>query len=94
MLDPLAEPRVPVALRDQVLQLLVELLASASGDLVAAALRLARRLVLAFPWRLSFATGGGVRAILSCMQQFSSNAPVQQLALAVRPDPRDLIETS
>ncbi|XP_068457956.1 cullin-9 isoform X2 [Clinocottus analis] len=68
--------------RDKVLKLLVELLASASRDLVLGSLRLAHLLMLRYEWRVSFATEGGVKAVLSCMLEFSSSAPVQQLALA------------
>uniref|UniRef100_A0A4W6FQH6 Cullin 7 n=1 Tax=Lates calcarifer TaxID=8187 RepID=A0A4W6FQH6_LATCA len=36
--------------------------------------------MLKYEWRVSFATEGGVKAILSCMQEFSSVTHVQQLA--------------
>ncbi|XP_034407585.1 cullin-9 isoform X2 [Cyclopterus lumpus] len=69
-------------IRDKVLKLLVELLASSSKDLVIGTLRLTRLLMLKYEWRVSFATEGGVKAVLSCMQEFSTAAHVQQLALA------------
>ena len=49
-----------------------------------AALRLTRALMLKYEWRVSFATEGGVKAILSSMQEFSTCTQVQQIALAVR----------
>jgi len=67
-----------------VLKLLVELLGSSSKDVVISTLRLTHLLMLKYEWRVSFATEGGVKAILSCMQEFSSVTHVQQLALAVR----------
>lgn len=66
------------------LKLLVELLGSASKDVVVSTLRLTHLLMLKYEWRVSFATEGGVKAILSCMQEFSGAVHVQQLALAVR----------
>uniref|UniRef100_A0A3B4TIP5 Cullin 7 n=1 Tax=Seriola dumerili TaxID=41447 RepID=A0A3B4TIP5_SERDU len=68
--------------RDKVLKLLVELLGSSSKDVVISSLRLTHLLMLKYEWRVSFATEGGVKAILSCMQEFSSVTHVQQLALA------------
>lgn len=70
--------------RDKVLKLLVELLGSSSKDVVVSTLRLTHLLMLKYEWRVSFATEGGVKAILSCMQELSGAAHVQQLALAVR----------
>uniref|UniRef100_A0A665X206 Cullin 7 n=1 Tax=Echeneis naucrates TaxID=173247 RepID=A0A665X206_ECHNA len=70
--------------RDKVLKLLVELLGSSSKDVVIGTLRLTHLLMLKYEWRVSFATEGGVKAILSCMQEFSSITHVQQLALAVK----------
>ncbi|XP_022604309.1 cullin-9 isoform X1 [Seriola dumerili] len=69
-------------IRDKVLKLLVELLGSSSKDVVISSLRLTHLLMLKYEWRVSFATEGGVKAILSCMQEFSSVTHVQQLALA------------
>lgn len=67
------------------LKLLVELLGSSSKDVVISCLRLTHLLMHRYEWRVSFATEGGVKAILSCMQEFSSVTHVQQLALAVSP---------
>uniref|UniRef100_UPI0037E7245D cullin-9 isoform X3 n=1 Tax=Semicossyphus pulcher TaxID=241346 RepID=UPI0037E7245D len=68
--------------RDKVLKLLVELLASSSKDLVISTLRLTHLIMLKYEWRVSFASEGGVKAVLSCMQEFSTITQVQQLALA------------
>lgn len=65
------------------LKLLVELLSLSSKDLVVSTLRLTHLLMQKYEWRVSFATEGGVKAILSCMQEFSAVVQVQQLALAV-----------
>lgn len=65
------------------LKLLVELFSSSSKDLVVSTLRLTHLLMLKYEWRVSFATEGGVKAILSCMLEFSTVTQVQQLALAV-----------
>lgn len=76
--------------RDKVLKLLVELLGSSSKDLVVSTLRLTHLLMLKYEWRVSFATEGGVKAILSCMQEFSTVTQVQQLTLAVSDAPHTL----
>lgn len=65
------------------LKLLVDLLSSSSKGLVIVTLRLTHLLMIKYDWRVSFATEGGVKSILSCMQEFSSVTQVQQLALAV-----------
>lgn len=70
--------------RDKVLKLLVELLGSPSKDVVVSTLRLTHLIMLKYEWRVSFATEGGVKAILACMQEFLLVPHVQQLALAVR----------
>ncbi|MEQ2252275.1 hypothetical protein ILYODFUR_020109 [Ilyodon furcidens] len=68
--------------RDKVLKLLVELLGSSSKDVVVSTLRLTHLLMLKYEWRVCFATEGGVKAVLSCMQEFSAVVHVVQLALA------------
>ncbi|CAJ1057616.1 cullin-9 isoform X3 [Xyrichtys novacula] len=68
--------------RDKVLKLLVELLSSSSRDLVISTLRLTHLIMLKYEWRVSFASEGGVKAVLSCMQEFSNVTQVQQLSLA------------
>lgn len=47
------------------------------------ALLLTRSLMLKYEWRVSFATEGGVKVILSCMQEYPACIQVQQIALAV-----------
>ena len=74
-----------VSCSEGVLSLLVELLGSSSEEVAMAALRLTRSLMLKYDWRVPFATEGGVRALLSCMHQFSSAPHVQQAGLAVSP---------
>lgn len=69
--------------RDKVLKFLVELLGSSSKDLVVSTLRFTHVLMQKYDWRVSFATEGGVKAILTTMQEFSSMALLQQVALAV-----------
>ncbi|XP_035982007.1 cullin-9 isoform X2 [Fundulus heteroclitus] len=70
------------SVRDKVLKLLVELLGSSCRDVVLSALRLTHLLMLRYEWRVCFATEGGVKAVLSCMQEFSTAPQVLQLALA------------
>ncbi|KAK5615777.1 hypothetical protein CRENBAI_022306 [Crenichthys baileyi] len=70
------------SVRDKVLKLLVELLGSSSKDVVVGTLRLTHLLMLKYEWRVCFATEGGVKAVLSCMQEFSAVVHVVQLALA------------
>lgn len=79
--------------RDKVLKLLVELLSSTSKELIVSALRLTHLLMLKYEWRVSFATEGGVKAILSCMQELSTVTQVQQLALAVSQTPQTHTQT-
>ncbi|KAM6956528.1 cullin-9 [Aplochiton taeniatus] len=69
-------------IRDKVLKLLVEMLSGQSKENVVTALRLTRMLMLKYEWRVSFATEGGVKAILSCMQEFAAVTQLQQVALA------------
>lgn len=47
------------------------------------ALRLLYVLMAKYDWRILFATEGGVRAVLGCMQEYSPSALVQQAGLAV-----------
>ncbi|XP_061823138.1 cullin-9 isoform X1 [Nerophis lumbriciformis] len=69
-------------IRDKVLKLLVELLGSSCRNVVTCTLRLTHMLMLRYEWRVPFATEGGVKAILTCMQELSNMSHVQQLALA------------
>ena len=70
-------------IRDKVLKLLVEMLSSQPKEIVVSSLRLTRALMLKYEWRVSFATEGGIKAILSCMQEHPTITQVQQVALAV-----------
>ncbi|TSK42124.1 Cullin-9 [Bagarius yarrelli] len=68
--------------RDKVLKLLVVMVGSQQKPNVIMALLLTRSLMLKYEWRVSFATEGGVKAILSCMQEYPTCTQVQQIALA------------
>uniref|UniRef100_A0A3B3S9P4 Cullin 7 n=1 Tax=Paramormyrops kingsleyae TaxID=1676925 RepID=A0A3B3S9P4_9TELE len=68
--------------RDKILKLLVEVLSSDSLWNVLTGLRLTHALMQKYEWRVSFATEGGVKAILSCMQEYFMSTQVQQIALA------------
>ncbi|XP_063047038.1 cullin-9 isoform X2 [Engraulis encrasicolus] len=70
------------AIRDKVLKLLVELLSSNLRVNAVASLRLARALFLKFEWRVPFATEGGVKAVLTCMQEHPTCTHLQKMALA------------
>lgn len=63
----------------------VELLATEAAEkaVVVVTLRLLALLMAKYDWRVRFAVEGGVRAVLSCMQQHASSALVQQAGLAV-----------
>ncbi|XP_041922384.1 cullin-9 isoform X3 [Alosa sapidissima] len=67
---------------DKILKLLVELVGSQVKLVAVAALRLTRALLLKYEWRVSYATEGGVKAVLSSMQEFPTCTQVQQIALA------------
>ncbi|KAM9297796.1 cullin-9-like [Morus bassanus] len=54
----------------------------AEKALVVVTLRLLAVLMAKYDWRVPFATEGGVRAVLACMQQHASSALVQQAGLA------------
>uniref|UniRef100_A0A8C8BSN0 Cullin 7 n=1 Tax=Oncorhynchus tshawytscha TaxID=74940 RepID=A0A8C8BSN0_ONCTS len=69
--------------KDKVLKLLVEILSGQPKENVVSTLRLTRALMVKYEWRVSFATEGGVKAILSCMQEYPTVPQVQQVALAV-----------
>lgn len=66
-------------------KMLVELLSNQLKEklLVVMALRLLYVLVAKYDWRVLFATEGGVRAVLGCMQEYPTSALVQQAGLAV-----------
>lgn len=71
--------------REKLVQVSVELLSTevAEKALVAVTLRLLAVLLARYEWRVPFATEGGVRAVLACMQQHGCSALVQQAGLAV-----------
>uniref|UniRef100_A0AAR2KR47 Cullin-9 n=1 Tax=Pygocentrus nattereri TaxID=42514 RepID=A0AAR2KR47_PYGNA len=62
--------------------MLVEMIGSQPKQNAIIALLLTRSLMLKYEWRVSFATEGGVKAILSCMQEYPTCTRVQQIALA------------
>ncbi|XP_061693307.1 cullin-9 [Syngnathoides biaculeatus] len=68
--------------QDKVVKMLVELLDSSCRNVVTCTLKLTHTLMLRYEWRVSFATEGGVRAILTCMREMAGVSHVQQLALA------------
>ncbi|XP_037989219.1 cullin-9 isoform X3 [Motacilla alba alba] len=69
---------------EKLVQVSVELLSTevAEKALVAVTLRLLAVLLARYKWRVAFATEGGVRAVLACMQQHGCSALVQQAGLA------------
>ncbi|XP_067278691.1 cullin-9 isoform X2 [Pseudorasbora parva] len=69
-------------IRDKVLKMLVEMIGSQPKQNAVNALLLTRSLMLKYEWRVSFATEGGVKAILCCMQEYPTCIQVQQIALA------------
>lgn len=66
-------------------KMLVELLSNQVKEklLVVMALRLLYVFMAKYDWRVLFATEGGVRAVLGCMQEYPTSALVQQAGLAV-----------
>ncbi|XP_028845070.1 cullin-9 isoform X2 [Denticeps clupeoides] len=67
---------------DKVLKMLVEMIGSQPKENAIMAMRLTRTLMLKYELRVSFATEGGIKAILSCMQEYPTCTQVQQIALA------------
>lgn len=76
-------------------KMLVELLSNQVKEklLVVMALRLLYVCMAKYDWRVLFATEGGVRAVLGCMQEYSTSALVQQAGLAVSSCRRFLVQT-
>ncbi|XP_059688917.1 cullin-9-like [Gavia stellata] len=68
---------------EKLVKVAVELLSTevAEKALVVVTLRLLAVLMAKYDWRVPFATEGGVRAVLACMQQHASSALVQQAGL-------------
>ncbi|XP_072845267.2 cullin-9 [Pogona vitticeps] len=73
-----------LSVREKMVKMLVELLSNQVKEklLVALALRLLYVCMAKYDWRVLFATEGGVRAVLGCMQEYSTSALVQQAGLA------------
>ncbi|XP_068088702.1 cullin-9 isoform X2 [Hyperolius riggenbachi] len=73
------------ACRDRIVKLLVELPTSQVKDklLVITCLQLTYLVMSKYDWRVLFATEGGVRAVLGCMQEHQSSAAIQHIGLAV-----------
>lgn len=71
--------------RDKLIKVLVEELTNLSKEkpLVVTCLRLLYILMQRYDWRALFATEGGIKSILSCMQEHQDFALIQQAALAV-----------
>nr|XP_030124795.3 cullin-9 isoform X2 [Taeniopygia guttata] len=69
---------------EKLVQVSVQLLSTEGAEkaLVAVTLRLLAVLLARYEWRVPFATEGGVRAVLACMQQHGCSALVQQAGLA------------
>ncbi|KAL8185246.1 UNVERIFIED_CONTAM: hypothetical protein K2H54_043762, partial [Gekko kuhli] len=72
-----------LTVREKMVKMLVELLSNQLKEklLVVMALRLLYVLVAKYDWRVLFATEGGVRAVLGCMQEYPTSALVQQAGL-------------
>uniref|UniRef100_A0A8C6VCC7 Cullin 7 n=1 Tax=Naja naja TaxID=35670 RepID=A0A8C6VCC7_NAJNA len=73
-----------VLLREKMVKMLVELLSNQLKEklLMVTALRLLYVLMAKYDWRILFATEGGVRAVLGCMQEYSTSALILQAGLA------------
>ncbi|XP_075782038.1 cullin-9-like isoform X2 [Pelodiscus sinensis] len=78
------KPEGGVPIREKLVKMLVELLTNQVKEklLVVLALRLLCALMAKYDWRVPFATEGGVRAVLACMQEYARSALVQQAGLA------------
>ncbi|XP_069811455.1 cullin-9-like isoform X2 [Dendropsophus ebraccatus] len=78
-------PKEESALSDRMLKTLVELLVSQMKDrlVVVTCLQVTYVLMSKYDWRVPFATEGGVRAVLGCMQKHHSSAAIQHIGLAV-----------
>ncbi|XP_067389010.1 cullin-7 isoform X2 [Emydura macquarii macquarii] len=78
------KPEGGLTVREKLVKMLVELLTNQVKEklLVVLALRLLCALMAKYDWRVLFATEGGVRAVLACMQEYAPSALVQQAGLA------------
>ncbi|KAJ7341185.1 hypothetical protein JRQ81_005005 [Phrynocephalus forsythii] len=73
-----------LSVREKMVKMLVELLSNQVKEklLVVMALRLLYVCMAKYDWRVLFATEGGVRAVLGCMQEYSTSSLVQQASLS------------
>ncbi|KAM4770805.1 cullin-9 isoform 2-T2 [Rhinophrynus dorsalis] len=71
--------------REKIVKMLVELLTNQVEEklLAVTCLQLTYVVMSKYDWRVLFATEGGVRAVLGCMQEHQSSAAVQHAGLAV-----------
>ncbi|XP_063774820.1 cullin-9 isoform X2 [Pseudophryne corroboree] len=71
--------------REKIVKMLVEILTNQMKEmlLVVTCLQLTYVVMSKYDWRVLFATEGGVRAVLGCMQEHQSSAAVQHIGLAV-----------
>ncbi|XP_053568749.1 cullin-9 [Bombina bombina] len=71
--------------REKIVKMLVELLTNQMKEkmLVATCLQLTYMVLAKYEWRVLFATEGGVRSVLACMQEHNSSAAVQHAGLSV-----------
>ncbi|XP_066451544.1 cullin-9-like isoform X2 [Eleutherodactylus coqui] len=72
-------------LSERMVKMLVDLLMSQMKEklVVTTCLQLTYVLMSKYDWRVPFATEGGVRAVLACMQEHESSAAIQHIGLAV-----------
>ncbi|XP_075195057.1 cullin-9 [Anomaloglossus baeobatrachus] len=71
--------------REKIIKMLVEILSSQMKEklVVVSCLQLTYVIISKYDWRVLFATEGGVRAVLGCMQEHQSSPAVQHIGLAV-----------
>ncbi|XP_073527740.1 cullin-9-like [Phyllobates terribilis] len=72
-------------LSEKMVKVLVEMLASQMKEklVVVSCLQLTYVILSKYDWRVLFATEGGVRAVLGCMQEHQSSLAIQHIGLAV-----------
>ncbi|XP_069624318.1 cullin-9 isoform X1 [Ranitomeya imitator] len=71
--------------REKIIKTLVEILSSQMKEklVVVSCLQLTYVVLSKYDWRVLFATEGGVRAVLGCMQEHQSSLAIQHIGLAV-----------
>ncbi|XP_053169139.1 cullin-9-like isoform X3 [Hemicordylus capensis] len=74
-----------LALREKIVKMLVELLSHRTKEklFLVLVLQMLYVLMAKYDWRILFATQGGLRCVLRCMQEQAASAVVQQASLAV-----------